>query len=765
MQAEAHHRLRRALRALGHIARRTPWRLAVFAALALVATWPMLRAAPQMNTFRDAQVLVAYEDAARKAVVEHGQAPLWDPYYCGGMYALGSPQSRFASPTFLFTLLFGALRGEPLTVFAMIVLGLEGAFRLARSLGASSLAAVLVAPAFALSGSFAAAPAMGWLNFMGFELLPWAVFGLRRALAGRRWGVAVCAGALAWIVGMGGTYAAPIAALLCAFETAAHAWRARRDRAALGRIAAMAAIAGACAVALSAVRLWPVLETLRMAPRIIGGAPGNHGLVMLRELLLPLESGKGGGNFGPDGAFYVGAALAAPAVIGALTWRGRPLLVAAFFAMWLASGYASVPSLFDWLRALPLYSTLRYPERFLIPFAMYAVGLGALGLTALLARRSRASAWAFVAAAALLALDAGVLVRNHWFAASARQTTAAPPRIDRAFHQARGTRWAAALYPPMSRGSLSCWDAFPVPQSPALRADLADETYVADPGAGAAKTTRWSPARVDFEADLSAPARVRVNQNWHPGWTASSGEVVSDDGLVAVALPAGKHVVTLAFRPRSGLGGGAVSLVALAACAAIAWRGRRARKGHALDLALAAAPAAALALVVAAWKEPPIPDRSLVTPAGEAVVVDAPPDGSTPAGATFDGGVELVAVRVTPPDPAAGGTATIELDWRVTGRAPGGVGVFMHAHPEVGERMTADHATISGVLELEKAPRGKVLRDVAQLSVPDNLSGKTIEVWVGLWIQRGRGTRLHVTSPGALTVKEDRALVTTLKVR
>ena len=52
-------------------------------ALALVAAWPLLATAAQLNEFRDAHVLAHYEIAARDSVLRWHQMPLWDPYYCG----------------------------------------------------------------------------------------------------------------------------------------------------------------------------------------------------------------------------------------------------------------------------------------------------------------------------------------------------------------------------------------------------------------------------------------------------------------------------------------------------------------------------------------------------------------------------------------------------------------------------------------------------------------------------------------------------------
>src|SRR5580692_3858084 len=141
-----------------YVARHTPLRMALFASLAMAAAWTLLSTAGSLNEFRDAHVLSHYEVAAREAVTRWHQAPLWDPYYCGGMYMLGTPQARYVSPTFLLTLVFGVTRGEALTAFAMLIVGLEGTYRYTRDRGATRFGALLAAPVFALGGIFATSP-------------------------------------------------------------------------------------------------------------------------------------------------------------------------------------------------------------------------------------------------------------------------------------------------------------------------------------------------------------------------------------------------------------------------------------------------------------------------------------------------------------------------------------------------------------------------------------------------------------------------------
>lgn len=772
-------RLPAVYRAARGVARRTPLRLALFAAAAFCAAYVLLATAPALNEFRDAHVLGHYETAAREAILRWHQMPLWDPYYCGGMYLLGTPQARFAAPTFLLTLLFGEPRGEALTAFAMMIVGLEGAFRYARARGASSLGALLASPVFALSGIFALSPGLGWIGFFGFELLPWIALGVRRALKREVRGILIAAGAMAWCVGMGGTYAAPIAALWCGFEAAehiAHLSRARagaRERGA--RLVAglgFAIAAGLLAAGLSTVRLWPIADTLASAPRVIGGTPSNTWTVLAHMLF------AGPRNDTQNGSFFIGL-LALPAVLFALPRRRSiPLLTLGVLCAWLAAGYAVRPSLFAALRELPLYTTLRYPERFLVPLALVVAVLGARGVSLLEARARLAArredarrAWiprglVLIASLALMA-DVGPLVRQHAIHDEDRQLSPAPTELGaRPFHQARGDRWQLAYFEPMARGSLSCWEAYPVPESPLLRGDLQSEERIVQAGAGTVTEKAWSPNRIELEVDLSRPATVAINQNWSPGWRASAGEVVPMRGLLTVAMPAGKQSLTLRFLPRSAVGGALASLVALAALIVLAFRSRRGglgARGPAWLGAAALAPGIPVLALCALTREP----RSTEPPMaedGRPVVVAGLPPGTTALGARFASGVVLEGVHVTSLRPAAGTDLTLELDWKRDAAIEKGLGIFMHLEASEGKGMNGDHVLLSSVLDLEDAPPGKTLRDVMPLWVPEDSRGKTWKVYVGLWQIRRGGERVPIVDAGRASISGDRVLVATIEV-
>ncbi len=704
------------------LARSTACRLALYALLAAAMVWPLLEVAAYTNDFRDAQVLGLHERAAVAAVARFHELPLWNPYYCGGLYALGAPQSRHASPAFLATLLFGVERAQPVIVFALSVLGMEGTFRWLRLRIASDSAAARIAPVFALSGQFAVAAYRGWTTFFGFELLPWVLLGVTLAAQRRARGIVIASLAFAFILGFGGTFAAPLVAIAATVEAArAIVELPGRDRAR----AIVPLVATAIFMAtVSAVRLWPIAETLAAAPRIMAGTPGHPGKELLTFLWGTLEVKDG--DVGDVGSFHVGVLFLALAAAGAgIDRRAIPPLVLAIAFVWVAAGYERKPSAFAALREIPGLSGLRYPERFLWisvllacePAARFLEALPRLGETL----RWRRSSSALLTVVVLVTVVSELVTFRR--AALARDLGAIAPGPAGAFHQARGNRWLAAYHDGLDVGSLSCWETHPVRMSPRLRGDLEAEEYLADPAAGTVSRVAWSPNRLALHVVLARPTRALVNQNWHPGWTASSGVVVSDEGRIAVELGDGTHDVVLRFLPRSAWGGAIVTGTALAALAAMLLRARRvpfAREKDVVTASLALAPIGIFGLVLATSREPPFPPSPPRNANGTPAIVTTVEDAPRVTG-HFPVAVTLEAARVSPLDEVM--NVRIDVYFRRTGPLGRADALFAHVRrrkdepppPERGQKRETyhnlDHHVIAGTFYLGDAPQGELVHD------------------------------------------------------
>jgi hypothetical protein len=707
-------------------------RLVAFTGLALAAKWKVLGQAGLLTQTVDSEHFTLYEEAARRAVADFHQLPLWNPYYCGGISQLGTPSARFVSPTFLLTLLFGTLRADPLILMAMTVVGLEGAFRYVRTRGGGAMGAFLAAPIFALCGCFARWPTFAWINFYGFQLVPWVLYGAREAFRGSRRGAVVLALAVAWMIGFGGTYAAPLTALAVIWEGLSTLPRRSHGLRDLGRLLVIGVAAGVFAVSLSLVRLWPIAETLLASPRILGGSEGTK----LPQIWKDLFGTEGGGLWDVWGAvrsygagpakkadYLVGIAALPLFLAGGVRRRALAFLPSSIVWLWLALGYNTKHSLFGLLRAVPPFTMLRAPERALPMFVLGFAVLSALALrrAEVYSRKKPVAILLVYGCVFLFGVNLFTLIMNDSTVSGKRSMTPPPAVVDRPFHQTRGNRWMAFYYMEMNRGTLACFDDYNVAQSPNLRGDLLHEEYLGDPEAGTVTEKAWSPDRIDLDVDVTRPARVYVNGNWNRGWHASEGKLVNDRGLLAVDVPQGSHDVVLRFLPRSAIVGGLTSLAGLLVAIYI-WRKTKERAafgtGRALvrEAGLFASPMLVAALGWAAIREPPLPPEPLVTPDGEAVVASAPPADATPVGARWLAeGITLEAVRfLKSPATNEDTYVTMELDWRLSKKPPPGLAISLRVEDTAKGVINFDYATFSETLLIEDAPIGKTIRDVRE---------------------------------------------------
>jgi len=520
------------------------------------------------------------------------------------------------------------------------------------------------------------------------------------------------------------------------------AYRQRKARIAWDAVA-MGALAVMLATAASLVRLWPVAEVLGSGKRLLGTTEGNS----LRDIGVMLFNGP----------FLIGAVSIPVAVFGIAKRRALPVVVSGAVLVWLAVGYGVTPSAFAMLRKVPPYTMLRAPARFLTLFALYYAVVAAFGVRWLevWARARRWPRWPALLACGLLVANLIPLLVNQSRRARERSTMNPPTAIAGEFRQARGDRWLASSYMAMGRGTLSCFDDYDVPESPALRGDLAQEELLVEPAAGTVSRVAWSPSRIDLHAELTRPSRIVINQNWHPGWRSSVGVVVNDEGRLAIDAPAGTSELTVRFLPRSAVGGIGATLLALAV-AVVLWRrwpgsAPRSARDMATMFALASvpfiAPLAALTLMHEPHREPP----KLVTPLGEAIVVTEPPPGMERSNIRFEGGITLEAFHVALQGRRDEPAISVELDWRKTTDIERGVGVFIHIEPDGGDALNVDHVRISMAAPLDDLPLGATLRDVVPpIDIERPKAPKSYVVYAGLWRARGDGSRLRALEANPL---------------
>jgi hypothetical protein len=528
----------------------------------------------------------------RTTIVEHGQLPLWNPYYCGGAPQMGNPQSGSLSPFTLPILLFGTPIGFRLGYTLGLLVALLGLRAYARTLGLSELASTTAGAGYAMCGAFAQHLGGGHWGWLSFAFYPLTLRSLHLVLAGRRdhlvWGaLPITLTVFHWpIYPM--AYVIVVVSLYAVFLGLQ---KGPRDRPRLRDAIVAAGVMLGLGFALSGIRLLPVVEQVLAHPRHIV----DHDFTWPWELFETYgwrHTARGFGNHPyvfPEYGNYLGLVGLAFMFCGAylVVRRRRGLLpvVAGALTFVLFQLGNLVPLPWWLLKKLPIYENLRVPSRFTVIAGMFmcvliGVAVDQWGARPLADWRSagkkarRASVLVTILAAAFL-VDAMSFNRLQW-----EQSFAAPPySVPRTadFHQVPGNRGRMYAYPAANEGTLNCFEETPVPISPLLGADLFADEYLQEAGAGTVRRVHWSPNRIELDVDLRRPATVLVNQNFAPGWQVTGGTIANEGGLLAAHVPQGHHGLTFRYLPRSVLIGGAISFLAALGSALFLERERRRR--------------------------------------------------------------------------------------------------------------------------------------------------------------------------------------------
>ena len=586
--------------------RRREWGLAIAIALGLAIVFfsPFFRHWENWGV-ADWDQHAFYHEAARVSILQYGQIPQWNPYYCGGTDLLANPQSRVLSPTFALILLFGTVAGLKVETILFAAAGMLGVYALGRFYGLDRVSA-WIAPIVYFLGPFYALPVsagMTWVFSTAF--IPWVVLAYERRA--QSWTFLVFAGAgLALTFLGGGAYAVAITLLFLGVLTL---FSLRRG-AVLKPLLSLSAVV-VVMLALGAVKFFPSIDFMRERPRHFDTAWGlsvesmTYGLFSRDQRFgsdrtrfdassheeSPDSLLRGISSDYDDVGMYIGPVVAALGLIG-LVASGRShwkLALAAPIFVWLSFGDRAGLSLFSLLHRLPVYESFWYPERFrLVWFLIVCLfaGLGLLWVRTRVAARfgDRTGLACACAVVALVALDQFVVTRPVYRAAfpippistirltDFRQIRSLPGYDANGFTSVDAVDASWSGHFPALRMNVGAVDCYETAIVPRLAVPAGDPAYRGEVhlegGEGTVTTASWSPNVLRYALDVKTPAVLVVNQNYYKDWRASDGRpVTSRDGLVSVAVGPEDKTIELRFARRSFTFGLVVSAVSWIAAA------------------------------------------------------------------------------------------------------------------------------------------------------------------------------------------------------
>ena len=576
---------------------RRPWFWASLASLGVsTAFWSPAFVRLDSTGFGDWQMVHHNWEVGWVALRRFGLWPLWDPYHCGGIPMLGHPESQHFSPFFWLSVLFGdhaTVVAVKLMIVAHTAAGIAGGALWARRVFQLQLApSALVGVAWSCSSFWGWHVAGGHATFAPFWLAPWLLLAWRAMALDLRYAAAV-AGLMTLTVLEGGTYPFPYFVLLLAFESVVLLVRpphppakspAPRDptphSAPRGiesdhnrtrrRLLLGGAIAALLTALLGAIRFLPIFHTLALFPRTVASTDA----MSLAELVpmftrhdIPWHHPTHEYVW-PEYANYVGWPVFLLGVAGAWVAIARRRLDAVLgFAVFTTLMLGSFAAWAPWtlLHHLPVFDSLRVPSRFTVFVSLYLSLLAGLALDAGWAATARRvfpaakrpfgpalraarliAPWAIVVAILADPFVRDVQINDRW--------NGPPLNIDVEYDRFHlipphdyGNVYASL--PRMNLGTPGCYAGNMVWRiSPALWVGDVPQARVSR-RIGRVVSARRTPREISVEVVLSAPGVVLLNQNHHPDWVASEGEVVEERGLLAVALPAGDHRFTVRYEP------------------------------------------------------------------------------------------------------------------------------------------------------------------------------------------------------------------------
>jgi multisubunit Na+/H+ antiporter MnhC subunit len=533
-------------------------------------------------------------------IIEYGQWPFWNPWYCGGNVLWQNPQVALLSPVYPLTPLMSLALAMKVNILLHYWVGFIGMHLiLTRILGLFYLPIVVyLASVFTLAGSLALHLNAGHSVFLPAFYLPLLLFFFLRSLRTESVRDALVAGAtLALMVFNGGLHIVPIA-LVAVGGIGVVAAAVRRT----WRPLALSVLIGVAGFSYAAPKLVPVILFVtgdQFWDTRTGTELSDRMTVpiLLRAYLDPYQTRSlRVGSVQRHGWYEYGNYMGALAVILTASstiwvfaarnvrdrWLGLSLAVTAVLLLALSAGEFSRFAPSEIAARLPLFSSFRIPSRYTVGVALLAaLTIGWVARSIALDHPLTGSARLFVGVVCTVAMLQLLLANRAQFGGV---FSVAP--LDRGFHLLAGpetlvTDRATSPYGPNSpmlralvagQSFYNCYESLQL-----LHAADADHPIVFSDGKSKIFEARFSPNRIQFSvANGREPSRIFLNQNYASGWRSSAGPVTADpqSGMPSVELPPGQTGrFWFAFAP-PGLGLGLGVLAGAVVASVVLWSRR-----------------------------------------------------------------------------------------------------------------------------------------------------------------------------------------------
>jgi hypothetical protein len=569
--------------------------LAIFLALAFLYACPVFQNISYWGHM-DWDQFTFWHAVPREVIVRYKQFPLWNPYANGGNVLLAHPQSAFLSPFFIFVLLGGPILGLKLEIFAHLLVGLAGMYRLSLSMGLNRRCAYLSACVYMLSSIFPLHLGEGQVEWLALSFVPWVfMFYLESITPGKDpasgtpflqkpsisnfqvTAVKPLARAIMTftLILVSGVYVINLFLVFLLTYAVLKSFQLR-EKGPLLTLGVMCIGAGL----LGAVKLIPMLEFVRQVPRLIDQRSGvdlaTLGMMLFSREQVSLDTrlwetvllGDGTYQYGwHEYGAYIGFLPFFLFVLGAFKqcktlW---PLIGTAVICLLLALGDASPVNLWGILHKFPVYESLTVPSRFMFCVLFPVAILSGFGLSYIENGSRKSGRTLSLLILVFVTFDLGLVnagLLKNVFCIPPQKVVRQPVFRQRYatinFYKEKALS-RSSQYPIFlsNSGILNAYECAAVKRGD-VRTE-SDPRYQGEAyfknGDGTVLDIHFSPNTVAVSVDVSREDTLVLNQNYYSGWRVKAQgkrlPLAVYKGLTAVRLGPGHQRVVFYYLPAS----------------------------------------------------------------------------------------------------------------------------------------------------------------------------------------------------------------------
>ena len=535
--------------------------LALGAMVFVVVWWPMFRNYPG-TPIEDGHYFFHQIEVSKTALRRYHELPLWNPFDCRGIPMWDHPENITASPIFYLTLPFSS--GVTVIVWHMAhaVVGFLGMWLLCRDDLRLSRAATAVAALAWTFGTVHNQYAGEHMAFISFYHAPLVLFAWRKAEHSWNWAVGTGL-LLALMVYDGATYPLPLTVVFLGIETLTRLSNMKRTL----RIAAAAGVVGLVSFTIGASRIITIQDQFASHNRVmeddwdhLANLKTWADMYLLRS---PHWRSRLEGQQYVLGEYhaYIGWLGLLLLVIGVACAAGETwwMVVTSLVLIALMLGHFAKWAPWTVLHAhVPPFKSMRVPARFRLLLALpiaaymaYAVDRFPLAVRRWIGKPALADSFrvALVAIGLFAAGDSAGLFTE---ILEYRFKDAAPAQVvpsTRFYYGGSDLSADFANHPRQNHAWLGCRAAWAYNASAAVWTGDVPQARAVDDGAVVEVANRTHNT-FTVDVDVQRPSRIRLNSAYERGWQTNVGQVVDDNKLLALDLPAGKHRVQMRYWPR-----------------------------------------------------------------------------------------------------------------------------------------------------------------------------------------------------------------------